>query len=173
MENLLVEKMDQREPRSRRPRTLINHKPFDIFDVRSKFVSSVNISAKKIHDLLKLDENQRLSGQFDILDVSLSNTGISISSLANFSSDKINVLVPTNEPITFGVKRRLLSDGLRLMAVGNKVNKIYLAYQPEEEKLTFADAQGQMFLETFPCTKKEISESLVHLNLNNSSGCGE
>lgn len=88
MENLLVEKMDQREPRSRRPRTLINHKPFDIFDVRSKFVSSVNISAKKIHDLLKLDENQRLSGQFDILDVSLSNTGISISSLANFSSDK-------------------------------------------------------------------------------------
>ncbi|KAI3943879.1 hypothetical protein MKW92_013228 [Papaver armeniacum] len=153
---------------------LIPDKPFDVFDVRSKFVSCIKISPKKLNDFLKLDEEKKLSGKFDILDVSLSNMEISFSSLVNFSSaqEQIKVLVPTNEPISFGVGRKTLRKGLWMMAVGKEVNRIYLAYQPEEEKkLILADAQGQVYLETVPCTQKEISESPLHLKLNNSSGC--
>ncbi|MCL7045843.1 hypothetical protein MKW94_020810, partial [Papaver nudicaule] len=100
-------------------------KYFDLFDVRSKFVSTIRISAKKLNEKLKLSEDQKLSGQFDILNVSLSNSKISISSLVKFSF-----------PISFGVYHNSISRSLMSMARAHKeIRRIALAYQPEEKKL--------------------------------------
>ncbi|MCL7042191.1 hypothetical protein MKW94_009131 [Papaver nudicaule] len=162
------DKMPLLEPQSGPP--IIPPSHLDVSD-RSKFVSSIEISAKQFYYLLELNEDQKLSGQYDIVDVSLSNKEIRISSLVNFSSPQINVLVPANKPLSFAVNRKTLRWLLIMMAMGKEVHPIYLAYQPEENKLILADVKGQIYIETLPCTKKEISESLLHLKLDNSSGC--
>ncbi|MCL7028712.1 hypothetical protein MKW94_015726, partial [Papaver nudicaule] len=127
MEDLDDGEMDKTVPLLKpQPRPLtVPRKHFDLFDVRSKFVSTIRISAKKLHEKLKLSEDQKLSGQFDILNVSLSNSKISISSLVKISS-----------PISFGAYHNSISRSLMTMARAHKeIRRIALAYQPEEKQL--------------------------------------
>ncbi|KAI3882497.1 hypothetical protein MKW92_021720 [Papaver armeniacum] len=170
METMSAGKMDNMpplEPKSR-PR-IFRHKPFDVSDVRSKFVSSLKISAKKLYKQFKLIGDNKLVGPSDRLIFSLSNTEISISSLVTFSSPQMmEVLVQTNEPISFGVANyRSFRRVLSVMSIGKEIDGIVLAYQPEEKTLILADAQGTTYIRTIPCTPKEINESLLHLKLNN------
>ncbi|KAI3900744.1 hypothetical protein MKW92_036319 [Papaver armeniacum] len=140
----------------------------NVFDDRSKFVSSINISAKKLYERLKFNEDQKPPGQFDILNVSLSNYEISISPRVVFSSGQLmEVLVKTNEPISFGVNHKTFLRLLRIMTLGKEIHQIFLAYQPGENKLILADGQGETHFMTELCTLKEMNESLLHLKLNN------
>ncbi|KAI3899510.1 hypothetical protein MKW92_016613 [Papaver armeniacum] len=174
MENLSVGKMDNNVPpvKPQCGLPVFMYKRDNVFDVRSKFVSRIKISAKKLYEQLKTYEDQKPPGEFDILNVSLSNNEISISSLVtslvNFSSDQLmEVLVQTNEAITFGVDHKTFMRLLRIMALGKEVHPILLAYQPGEDKLILKDRQGETHFTTVPCTPKEINESLLNLKLNN------
>ncbi|MCL7043819.1 hypothetical protein MKW94_028688 [Papaver nudicaule] len=161
MEQLSVGKMDMRQPRE-----------YDVFEDRSKFISCISgVSTKKLYELLKLDEDQEQSGEFDTLDVTLSSEEIIISSLVKFSSPRVRFLRRPNEPLSFRVEHKYLRNLLRVMAIGPEFHPIHLAYQPEEKLLVFGDAQGRGCIEVVPINKKEISEALLHLQLNNSSEC--
>ncbi|KAI3882484.1 hypothetical protein MKX03_006539 [Papaver bracteatum] len=140
------------------PQLKQHFKPFNVFDVRNAFASFIPISAKKLYKLCFPDEDQKLSSQFDVVNVLLSNSKISISSLVNFPSDKIKVQVPTDEPISFGIHLKSLMRALRLMTiVGKEIHRIVLAYQAEKDLLVIADGRTEVFINTVACTKEELS----------------
>ncbi|KAI3940149.1 hypothetical protein MKW92_015812 [Papaver armeniacum] len=147
-------------------------KPFDIFDVRNTFACFVTMSAKTLHKRCELhDQDQKLERQFkDVLDVSISGSGIRISSLVDIPSGKIKVLrMPTNfEPISFGIYHGNLMRALRMMAIGKEIHRFVFAYQEEKDLLILADGQTKVVTKTDPhlCQKKKKKKLATSLHLN-------
>ncbi|KAI3930416.1 hypothetical protein MKW92_014124 [Papaver armeniacum] len=168
METISVGKMDNMPPIE--PKSGLEIFTRDLM-FESKFVSSIKISAKKLRKQLKLIGDNKRPGGFDILNISLSNSEISISSLVAFSSpEMMEVLVQTNEPISFGVNHlafRSMLSVMSSMSIGKEIDEMVLAYQPEENKLILKNTQSLAYIRTVPRVPKEISESLLHLELNN------
>ncbi|MCL7037162.1 hypothetical protein MKW94_015509 [Papaver nudicaule] len=122
--------------------------PVNVSDPGLTFSCIITISAKEFYKKCKLSKDQKLSGQFGNLDVLLSNSEIRISSLVNFSSDQIKVLVPTEEPISFRVFHKCLRSGLDLLTAGKKYRRIALAYKADENLLVILSGTSEVFIQT-------------------------
>ncbi|KAI3883570.1 hypothetical protein MKW92_001198 [Papaver armeniacum] len=148
MDNLSVGKMPLSEPDSRPPPIT----PKGPYDLQATFVCSIKLSAQNLYKLLK----KKLPPKVDIVNFYLSNSRISICSAVSLSSAKkhITVIVPTNEPRSFGVCPGDFGFCLRMMIPGKEIHRIVLTYKTEEGLLLLEDGQTKVCLETVPCTKK-------------------
>ncbi|MCL7025640.1 hypothetical protein MKW94_013009 [Papaver nudicaule] len=147
MDNLSLGKTNE-TPMVEPQRPLFN--PAGPFDVRSTFVCTLRLSAKQLYKRL----NEKFPPRDDRLNVVLSNSQISISSLV---FKNIYVMVQTNEPISFSICHRTLRYCLRMMRTGKEIHRILFSYQPEKNNLALADGQTKLSIKTRPCTEIETS----------------
>ncbi|KAI3931799.1 hypothetical protein MKW98_012209 [Papaver atlanticum] len=117
---------------------------FDVSDVKSTFVSSIAISAKELYAQLNQKSLPKKCKVF------LSSNHISISSLVNSPADKINVMVETGVPISFGIRGKSLMMWLKIIAEGDEICPLYVAYQPVENLLILAAGGAKNIIKTFP-----------------------
>ncbi|KAI3863795.1 hypothetical protein MKW98_031387 [Papaver atlanticum] len=131
------------------PQLKPHNRPFNVFDAKNTFAAIIPISAKTLYKLCFPNKDQKLSSEFDVLNVILSNTEIRISSLVHFQSDKIKIQIPTAEPISFGIDLKSFTRALKIMKVVRKrIHRIVIAYQAEENRLIIANGRVEVFIKT-------------------------